>query len=270
MLKEYSISNIITSNPKEKFYYVGTFEGTEDPDIEWPHRHNFYSIVWFTKSKGINVIDFEEHEIKHNRIFLMQPKQVHNWSYSKNSKGYIIVFDKHLIKQLSSDFPEVPYFDLLASSTQILKPLLDNLIKESEIADELSEEIIIQGISYILLQLKRLTNRSFQSHGMKPELIINFSKLVLENISENHSVAWYASTLNSTVNKLNNICKEYYEQNPKTIILEKKVTEAKRLLYFSNLSVKEIAFRLGFEDSSYFSRIFKQKTNLSPTEFKST
>ena len=69
--------------------------------MDWPHRHDFYSLVWFTDSSGINVIDFEEYEIKPNRLFLMHPKQVHNWSYSKESKGYILVFDKAFHKRIS-------------------------------------------------------------------------------------------------------------------------------------------------------------------------
>lgn len=269
MLKEYSISDIIISNLKGKFFYVGTFEGTENPNVEWPHRHDFYSLVWFTKSTGINVIDFEEYEIKHNRLFLMRPKQVHNWSYSKNSNGYIVIFDKHLLKEIT-DFVDKPYFDLSDKNTKLLKPLFENLIEESKHNDKLSEKTIVQGISYLLLQLKRLSNENTQNKGAKPENILAFLKLVSATICENLSVSDYASKLNFTVDKLNKICKENYGQSPKTIILEKKITEAKRLLYFTDLSVKEIAFQLGFEDSSYFSRIFKQKTNLSPTEFKST
>ncbi|WP_171659634.1 AraC family ligand binding domain-containing protein [Flagellimonas amphidinii] len=78
LLKEYSISDIILSNSEDRYYYVGTFAGTENPSVEWPHRHDFYSIIWFTESLGINVIDFEEYEIKPNRLFFIRPKQVHN------------------------------------------------------------------------------------------------------------------------------------------------------------------------------------------------
>ncbi|WP_317133542.1 AraC family transcriptional regulator [Aquimarina algicola] len=269
LLKEYSISDIIVSNPKEKFFYIGTFEGTEDPDIEWPHRHDFYSLVWFTKSVGINVIDFEEYEIKHDRLFLMQPKQVHNWSYSKNSKGYIVVFDKHLLKEPTIEFTNIPYLDLSSIDKKSLKPLFEQLIEEFKYNDSLSEKTIIQGISFLLLKLRRLSNELLQNKGFYSKTTLKFSKLVLDNINKNLSVNDYASKLNLTIDKLNEICKENYGQSPKTIILEKKITEAKRLLYFTDLSVKEIAFRLGFEDSSYFSRIFKQKTNLSPTDFKS-
>lgn len=199
----------------------------------------------------------------------MQPKQVHNWSYSNNSNGYIAVFEKHLIKELSFEFAENPFFDLSPKKTKLLKPLFENLIEEFRQNDELSEKAIIQGISYLLLQLKRLSNEIPKNKGNKSKIFLKFSKLVSITICENLSVKDYAEKLNITVDKLNEICKENYGQSPKTIILDKKITEAKRLLYFTDLSVKEIAFQLGFGDNSYFSRIFKQKTNLSPTKFKS-
>ena len=199
----------------------------------------------------------------------MRPKQVYNWSYSKNSNGYIIIFDKHLLKE-TADFVNKAYFDLSDRNTKFIKPLFENLIEEFNKNDKLSEKTIVQGISYLLPQLKRLSNENPQNKEVNSKAILEFSKLVSDNICENVSVNEYASKLNLTIDKLNEICKGNYGQNPKTIILEKKITEAKRLLYFTDLSVKEIAFRLGFEDSSYFSRIFKQKTNLSPTEFKNT
>lgn len=256
-------------NPTEKFYYIGTFEGTKNPDVDWPHRHDFYSLVWFTESSGINVIDFKEYEIKPDRIFLMQPKQVHNWSYSKESKGYILVFDKHFAKEFPLELMNTVFFDLPSKNGQYLKPLFENLIEESNLNDKLSEKTIVSGISYLLFQLKRLATHLAQNERNKPKIVLKFSKLVSNTLSENLSVKDYAYRLHLTTDKLSEICKENYGQNPKAIVLDKKITEAKRLLYFTDLSVKEIAFRLGFEDSSYFSRIFKQKTKLSPTDFKS-
>ncbi len=169
----------------------------------------------------------------------------------------------------ATDFGNKAYFDLSDRNAKFIKLLFENLIEDSNINDRLSEKSIVQGISYLLLQLKRLSKENLENKEIKQKTALKFSKLVSETICENISVHDYASRLNLTIDKLNQICKENYGESPKSIILEKKITEAKRLLYFTDLSVKEIAFRLGFEDSSYFSRIFKQKTSLSPTEFKS-
>jgi len=269
MLTEYSISEIITSNPIEQSYYVGTFESTENPNIDWPHRHDFYSLVWFTESSGINVIDFDEYEIIPNRLFFMHPKQIHNWSYSKESNGYILIFSKHFTNEFLLELMPIAFFDLKPKSAQLLKSLFEDLIKESKFTDNLSKKSIVLGIDYLLLHLTRLATDLDTTKKIKPIIILEFLKLVAESISEKITVKEYANQLHLTVEKLNELCKESYGQNPKKIILEKKITEAKRLLYFTDLSIKEIAFQLGFEDSSYFARLFKQKTKLSPSDFKS-
>ena len=63
MLDQYTIYDILISEKEKKPYYFGTFEDTEDPDIEWPHRHDYFSITYFTEGYGTNVIDFKEYEI---------------------------------------------------------------------------------------------------------------------------------------------------------------------------------------------------------------
>lgn len=270
MIKEYTISEIIVSNSQKESHYLGTFEGTEEGNIDWPHRHDFFSIVWFTNSSGINVIDFEEYEIKPNRIFLTQPKQVHNWSYSKNSKGFILMIDKHIINKETIGLFKTVFIDLSSQTNTTLYYLFKNLIKEFNKNDELSQSIVLSGISYLINQLKRFALDEDLSKKAKPKTALEFSKLVSETLSENLSVNIYAEKLNLTTERLIEVCQKSYGQSPKSIILDKKITEAKRLLYFSDITISQVAYQLGFEDSSYFSRLFKQKTNLSPTEFKST
>ena len=148
--------------------------------------------------------------------------------------------------------------------------MFEHLIEELGRNDRLSENTIVSGISYLLFQLKRLAADSEHNKRIKPKTAWRFSKLVSDTISENLTVKDYADRLHISVEKLNELCKESYGQNPKKMILEQKITEAKRLLYFTELSVKEIAFKLGFEDSSYFSRVFKQKTKVSPSHLKRT
>ena len=266
MPTEYSISDIIISELTNDSFYVGTFEGAEDPDICWPHRHDFYSLVWFTSGFGVNVIDFEEFNIQSNRLFLTEPKQVHNWSYSVDTRGYILVFDEHIIQNLSLELSGSAYYDLNPDTAVFFKALIENLIVETKVKDHFNDRIINAGVSLLLLNLKRLFPQS--KHRIKSEEFLRLSKLISETVSAGLSVTDYADKLHVTPEKLNEICKENCGDSPKKIIQDKKITESKRLLYFTDLSIKEVAYRLGFEDSSYFSRIFKHKTGLSPSDFK--
>lgn len=267
MIKEYTIQDIILDSNFKHSLYVGTFEGTEDPDIEWPHRHNFYSLVWFTKGTGINVIDFEEHQIIPHRLFLVKPNQIHNWSYSHDTKGFIIVCDKHIIDRSLLPLFCLPYIDIEGVLLHFLQNTFKTLIYDYKQNDSLREKIVKTGINYICIHLYR-THQSNQCLEPENKIIVQFSEIITQTLSKNITTKEYADRLSISPEFLTSTCKKRCGKSPKAFILELKITEAKRLLYFSEDSIKEISFKLGFEDNSYFARIFKQKVGISPSLFR--
>lgn len=264
MLKEYSVSDILGLPSQHLPYFVGTFEDTEDADVEWPHRHNFYSLVWFTKGSGFYVIDMQEYKIVPNRIFIVNPKQIHNWDYSENSEGYILICDSSLALELNLN-DIVPYLDI-ADKYSFIENIFVNLLIESKQNDDLTSRNIKAGISYLFSVLQRL---SVENQGNRPIADKTISKLK-QIVFEDHyhiKVEEYAEKIGISVENLNSICKNITGTSVKQYILDLKITEAKRLLIYTDQNINEIAFSLGFEDNSYFSRIFKKKTTLTPSAF---
>ncbi len=253
-MKVYSISDILPHLNPSIGYYIGVFEDTPDPILEWPHRHDFYSLVWFTKGEGFNVIDFKEYEIYPDRIFSINPKQIHNWNYSIDSCGYFILIDSPNAKQLNVDF-NYPFLDLLQEDIPFIKEIFDRM---------LSGNNQLSGISYLLSLLRPNIAFSPTSNSV----ISDFKEFISENLDKNHSINQYANELGITTGLLNQTCKDETGLSAKQLQLELKITEGKRLMLYSSLNTSEIAFKLGIEDSSYFARIFKKKTGYSPTEFR--
>lgn len=261
MLKEYAISDILALPSQHIPFYTGTFEGTEDPEIEWAHRHSFFSFVWFTEGTGFYVIDFEEYEIKPDRVFLVSPRQIHNWDYSENAKGYILIVDSTPGEELklSSTFP---YIDIYGKAKDLLTAIFPDLIKNFERQKDISIDI-----RYIYQLCERFAVRNEVEHHATNPYTIKFKKLISENYTQLHNIDWYADKLHLSAEELNSLCKNHAGATAKQYLLDIKLTEAKRLLLYDTCNVNEIAFRLGFEDSSYFSRIFKRKTSLTPSNF---
>lgn len=264
MLKEYSISDILSTTENVP-YFVGTFEDTDDPDIEWAHRHSFYSLVWFTQGKGFYVIDFKEYEIKPQRLFLVNTKQIHNWDYSSNSKGYILMLDAVVGAELGIN-TIAPFAEIRDTYISILKNCFVHLIHEFEVKDDSSDTNIKIGVQYLYSIVRRNLAPQIINNTQSTPLIDKFRMLVIEHPNFLF-IGQYAESLKISEDELNRICKEYIGISPKQYILDLKITEAKRLLLFGTSNVNGIAFQLGFGDSSYFSRIFKKKTSLSPTDF---
>lgn len=260
-MKEYSISNILALPSQYIPYYTETFEGTEDPEIEWPHRHSFFSLVWFTEGIGFYVIDFEEYEIKPDRVFFVSPKQIHNWDYSENSKGYILTIDSTLGEELNLNYT-FPYIDINSKTKDLLSAIFPDLIANFEKQNDIGIDI-----RYVYQLCERFAQQNKVQHHTTNSYITAFKVLISENHAQPHTMDWYADKLHLSADELNSICKAYTGTTAKQYLLDFQLTEAKRLLLYSNRNVNEIAFQLGFEDSSYFSRIFKKKTSLTPSGF---
>lgn len=252
-MKIYQIKDIIPELTQAPEYFVGVFEDTPDPEIEWPHRHGFYSLVWFTQGSGINVIDFDEHEILANRIFTFNPKQIHNWNYSVDSRGYFLLIEEHLANTFNINFFQ-PFVDLKKKDIQFVEQIFKRM---------LSYDNHRTAIPYLISLLSKP-----ETQNRLNDTVIRFKKQITENTDGNFTVEQYADKLKISAEILNQVCKNETGLTPKQLQLDIKITEAKRLLLYSSLNTSEIAFKLGFEDNSYFSRIFKKKTDMSPVCFR--
>lgn len=256
-LKHYHIEDVL-GRDKAPQLFVGIFEQTPDPQgIEWAHRHTFYSVVWFTGGKGFNVIDFSAYELLPNRIFTMNPHQVHNWEYSQNAQGFFILIAPALATELSLHF-SAPYTDLNRDDLPFVHTLFQKLQQQSDLKKQ----------TIALQYLVSLLENEATAMPMVSPLVQQYKALLTEELGTHRSVQSYAECLRTTPEILNKECKTHTGFSAKQLQLDTQLTEAKRLLLYTTLTINEIAYRLGFEDSSYFTRIFREKTSLTPSAFQ--
>ncbi|MCP1996253.1 AraC family transcriptional regulator [Flavobacterium sp. HSC-61S13] len=267
MLQEYNIAAIVPITQRQQSLYVARFEHTEDPDITWPHRHAFYSIVWFTSGNGLYVVDFEEYQIQPNRIFLMSPKQIHNWTFSKNSKGYIVLIDQIFSPIFQDDF-STSYIDIHDKKTiRLFIDLHENLIDQCSRKDLLSQKILMAGIQYYSSAIQQIIFDSSQPPRKADSQIVSYKKLILSDTSKIKALSYYADKLKITTSELNKRCKQVTGLTAKQYLLDLKITEAKRLFIYTDQNINQISFEIGFEDPSYFTRIFKKKVGMTSQLF---
>lgn len=132
-------------------------------------------------------------------------------------------------------------------------------------------QYLISIRNYIELLLVEL-NRAKVDNGdeiWKPDaLFLKFLEAIRTHFSNNYPLAKFAEILGTTEAKLNELSKLHTNKTAQNIIFSLIISEAKRLLRYHSLSVKEIAFQLGFNDPFYFSNFFKKHTQISPKEYK--
>ena len=123
-----------------------------------------------------------------------------------------------------------------------------------------------------LLQVYKLKDSHREELQEQPEPTYlqfrTFKRLLEENYTVQHSVQFYASQLALSPRTLSDIASRYSGKTASEVVKDRLLLEAKRLIYSGQLSVKEIAAALGFEDAAYFSRFFTKNMGVSPQAFR--
>ncbi len=146
------------------------------------------------------------------------------------------------------------------------------MVAESQGELDFQHEIIHAYLNVLILLLSRIYNRQFsQAEPFHNRAFYRrFQTCIEENSKQIHQVNAYAQLLNVSASHLNALIKA---QSGKTVIghiHERLLLEAKRILFHTERSVKQVAFELGFRDSSYFNRFFRRMTGQTPLAYRST
>ncbi|WP_428070285.1 AraC family transcriptional regulator [Chryseobacterium gambrini] len=282
MFKTISIVDLINQPHQQVDFLVDRFEDMVEPEnITFPHKHNFYEILWITKGKSNQNIDFKPFSISADTLFFISPGQLHLFEEWENIEGFVILFteqfflqifqNKNILFELSylDNLYENPFLQLKNEDKKALEPIVDLLYQDANNSEQNNESI--QALLLILLRrIQKIITTKNNQNNSKHQVVIfkQFKNLVELNFAKNLSVSEYASQLNISTHQLNAFVKTICGKTTTEIIRERIILEAQQLLYFSELTVSQIADHLGFEDSSYFARYFKKKVGLSPQDFK--
>jgi len=96
----------------------------------------------------------------------------------------------------------------------------------------------------------------------------NFLRILEDNFRRDAGVSFYADKMNMSERNLNIICKNNFQKSVSEIIETRKLIEAKRMLLYSDKTVSEIGYELGYNEKSYFTRVFHARMEITPTRFR--
>ncbi|KPH11564.1 AraC family transcriptional regulator [Chryseobacterium sp. ERMR1:04] len=169
---------------------------------------------------------------------------------------------------------EIPKVDLDDSESMIIKNLFQNIQEELEWKESSSEEMIRTYLKQVIIRATRkwkkqnLDNDTVKILSNELDVFRDFSRHLEIHFREKHNVADYAELLHLAPKTLTHKFKSLHLDSPNQFIINRILLEAKRLLFYTDKPVKEIAYDLGYEDPAYFNRLFTNKIGNTPVNFK--
>lgn len=274
------IHDFVTDNEESIHFKYVTLGELTSYDFSLPHRHNYYEIFLFNKGGGEHLIDFKSYPIRDNSIHFVSPGQVHMVKRSLSSNGTIIIFSRYFFNTGNTSpetlfqFPflnngQYPILDPGVAEFSEFATILKQVQKEQLKDSNVTAEILLNYLKVILFKCFELYERLHPQYAVKEMPEFNrFRELVEKQYRMQHNPSYFASELNMTEKRLNEICKQQTGDNVSAYIRDRILLEAKRLLSNTDHSVKEIAYFLGFNDYSYFTRFFRKSTGITPLQFR--
>ena len=246
-----------------------------------PSREKSHTIIFVKEGSYKTKIGFKEYTITPNQIVILQAGAVFSTEQiSQKVKGFTCHFHPDILigkfgnLTLLTDFEFLnvgnhPIVDVKKQSKPHIQNLFERLCTEFKSDYQPNPTIVHSYLYTILAELQVLygKNHSFDQNASF-QITSQFRKLAHKNVKQNLKVADFAEMMNISPNHLNKSVKKITSKSASEINDEIKLIEIKFLLYQSGLSISEISYEMGYLDASYFTRFFKKRANISPTEFR--
>ncbi|MFK7803759.1 MAG: helix-turn-helix domain-containing protein [Anaerolineae bacterium] len=265
--------------------YLNFVDAPQLTQSTFPHRHDFYEVLYITGGEGTHFIDFNAYPIEPNTFYFISPGQVHYWETTVPIEGEILVFTDDFLLLAPADnmvLHELSFFHTVEGSPILKLNEIDHLritslyrtIAEEFKTNDLRTSSVLRAYLHILLvQIQRICaiqeiDAAKKQDKNSQKLTRQFKQLVTQQVISGQSVQEFANRLSVSVNHLNKTVKMTTGYTPGQLIRQEVVLEAKRLFQHTDLTATEVGHRLGFDDSSYFGRYFKREVGVTPGRFR--
>jgi len=258
------------------------FKENPESKISKAHRVRFYAMAFITEGRGRHSIDFKTYEYRERNILFVGKDQVNAWLDYAKVDGFLLLFTEEFLYHNQIIFRDISYaYPYNSSLYQPVIPLegeeryetflslIDYLYKEYRLPESKVKPAILQNLLRTLL-LK------IQSHAIKEEtsarasdkeLFIRFQRMIEERISESRNVKDYCHYLQVSYRRLNAACKILTQSTAKEFIDQMAILKAKKHLLDQEKNISEIAYLVGFEEVTNFTKFFKKHVGLTPKAF---
>lgn len=254
-------------------------------ELNFPSKINSFSLLLVTNGIVRLSIDFQEITLRKNHIIFLYPSNVIEFLEVSDDTSFQALFiSSDYFTNLNLQMNSNEALDILSnnfSKVIVLCPVsMDNIrlnfdrlkhLNEPENETIFYRELQKGIVNLVMYELAGYAHKN-QAHILKPfrkeDIAIKFAHLVNQHYQKRRDVQFYADQLFVTRTHLTRTIKDVYLKNPKQIIEDKIISEAKILLLKSEFSISQVMRELRFDDQPTFTKFFKKKTGFSPNAYR--
>jgi AraC-like DNA-binding protein len=254
------------------------FDATDD----CPHVHPFIEMIWVVRGKGTLKIDLQTYSLSGQQVYCILPSQVHQLSREAGTEGYVIRFNELFLQMEKLPFNATYHEGLTQVLAQPVHTLHDEeggqemlniirqLMQEQAARHQYSSDILVRYLDILIMYLARQAPEATEN-GLSfynTRLAKQFNQLVDKHFLTHKRVTDYAELIRVTPGYLSQAIKKTTCYPAQHHIMQRVALEARRRAVYSDCSMKEIAWDLGFSSMAHFSRFFKKATGNNFSDFK--
>lgn len=250
-------------------------------DIVYNVHETDMTFIWNTAERMDITIDKTPYHLRKNQIvFLTEFHKIDNFQIGTarmvrfNQPFYCIVNhdnevgSKGLLFFGATGIPIITVEDSMVRDFEISWEMFESEIRKKEILQQDMLQAILKRVLILSVRILRQSTNFDKLDKNQSDIVREFNYLVDKHYAEHHDVAFYAAKLNKSPKTLSNLFSMVSNRTPLNIIHDRIMIHAKRQINYSSLSIKEIAYDLGYDDIQTFSRFFKTKEGISPVRYR--
>lgn len=274
---------VINKQTSELAFKIYAFEDLAP--FDHMQRKNYYSLILMLKGKSHLKADLSEYSLDNGTMICLSPYQPFMLSSDDECTGWMLNFHPDFFCTyrhqneietegvLFHNFHQAPFFKL--SQDKIFLNLLGQMSRELAGNAIAQHEVLVAYLKIFLIEAVR-QKKNFDSENVpgitsdRTEVVQNLLDAIENNFCKVHTPQGYGEILNVTPKTLGRISRKYLDKTLTELITNRVLIEAKRELYLTSKSVKQVSALLGYQDEFYFSRFFKKKVGVSPDVYRKT
>lgn len=274
--------NFFESNYKKLGFMVLSQDAVDEINTD---AYKPYIKVLYLPQDCSVTIDFKQYKTTASSLFFINSNQYLQIEKEGKAQGYFMYYNRDFYcvqihdaevacdGLLFNNIFEMPMTALPDKEVLFVEGIYNQIQEEFDAPDASQEEMIRTYLKQLIIKATRIWKvQQLGALNNEPsremDFFRDFSRLVEIHFRNKHTVADYADILGVAPKTLSNKFNRLELKQPNDIIKDRIILEAKRLLGYSSLSVKEIAYQLGYDDPAYFNRLFTNKVGDTPSNFK--